>query len=273
MPQAVFIDFDGTFADHGDVPTSHIRAVQTARENGHHVLLCTGRPRSLVRPYLLESVFDGMVGAAGGYVEIQGTVLEDVRFPPDVATRTLAELTRCDAVFVLEAPEAVYGPIDILARLQRALGKSTWAADTKEGATGIFSALRPCDDLDAHPFGKVSVFDAPIPVDDIAASIGEAVGSLPNSITGIGGYAGEIFLRGVHKAVGVALAAAHLGVAMEDVIGIGDGYNDYEMLAEAGTAVVVEDAPPEVLALADLVIAGPSKGGVAQAFAELQLTP
>lgn len=47
-------------------------------------VLCTGRPKAMVPHRLLDSVSDGLVGAAGGYVEIGGRILADIRFPQDL---------------------------------------------------------------------------------------------------------------------------------------------------------------------------------------------
>ena len=271
MPKAVFIDFDGTYAHHGRVPAAHVEAVRRARDNGHRVLLCTGRPKAMVPHGVLESVFDGLVGAAGGYVEIGDTVLADTRFPQGLADQAVRLLASYDVTFILEAPEALYGPVGVRERLRELLGRALGEAGSSDAVNDILRPLREKEDLRGHSFGKVTIFGSPLPVDDLARRIGPAVCALPNSVTGLGGHAGEIHLRGVNKAVGMALAATHLGIRRADLIGVGDGYNDVEMLAYAGIAVVVEGAPPDVLALADHIIAPPDRSGLARGFADLGL--
>ena len=44
------------------------------------------------------------------------------------------------------------------------------------------------------------------------------------------------------KGVGVAAAAAELGIAREEVMAVGDNFNDLEMLEFAGTGVVMANA-------------------------------
>lgn len=271
MPKAVFIDFDGTFADRGRVPAGHEEVVRQARANGHRVLLCTGRPKAMVPHRLLDSVFDGLVGTAGGYVEVGGTILADTRFPEDLAAHVVTVLTSYDVGFILEAPRALYGPVGIRERLRDILGRTLGSSGSQDAVDDILRPLLEGHDLGEHSFGKVTIFSSPIPVDDLAEMIGPLVGALPNSVTGLSGHAGEIHLRGVNKAVGIAVAAAHLGIGRSDIIGIGDGHNDLEMLAQAGTAVVVEGAPPELLALAHHVIAPPDRAGLVRGFAELGL--
>ena len=106
--KAIFLDIDGTFADRGQVPPAHVEAVRSARAAGHKVLLCTGRPLSLIFPHMLEAGFDGIVAAAGAHVTVDETVLTDLRFASDLARRTVAALDRNHAVYWLETPEATY---------------------------------------------------------------------------------------------------------------------------------------------------------------------
>ena len=64
---------------------------------------------------------------------------------------------------------------------------------------------------------------------------------------------------------------AHLGLNRADIIAIGDGMNDLEMLGYAGMGVAVEGAPGEVLAAAQHIIPGPASEGIARGFSELGL--
>ncbi len=54
------------------------------------------------------------------------------------------------------------------------------------------------------------------------------------------------------------------GIAPEEVIAIGDGPNDIDMLSFAGLGVAVGNARPEVMAVADLVTASNEDDGVAE---------
>jgi Cof subfamily protein (haloacid dehalogenase superfamily) len=55
------------------------------------------------------------------------------------------------------------------------------------------------------------------------------------------------------KASGVALLAEHLGIAMEEVMAIGDNNNDLEMLQAVGWSVAMGQAPDAIKAVADAV--------------------
>ncbi|MGC3955295.1 MAG: HAD hydrolase family protein [Propionicimonas sp.] len=271
MNKTVFIDFDGTLADRGLIPAPHLEAVHAARAAGHRIFLCTGRPKVMVPPRVREGLFDGLVCAAGGYVEIDGEVLRDVRFPAELARRTAAVLVRDRASFLLEAPDAVYSSVASARRVQALFTSPSWPADDIDGVDDLLAALRPTDDLGGQSFSKVSVFDSPVPVTAMAEEIGAEVGALPNSVTGLSGHAGELYRLGVDKSTGIAAVEAHLGLRRDDIIAIGDGHNDLEMLAYAGVGVAVEEAPPEVREVAQLIIPGPAAAGLVPGFAELGL--
>lgn len=294
--KAVFLDVDGTYAHHGVAPPGHVDAVRAARAAGHRVLLCTGRPRSMLPARLLAAGFDGVVAAAGAYVEIDGRVLADQRFPAELAASTVRTLDLHDIAYVLEAPDALHGRLGVDERLRRLLsgrvGNRTHPEDDqptavpdaagsaggapsepeRDGPVDILRALRMAEDLSGASFGKVTYFDSPVPAAALVEAIGAGVGVLPSSIPGMGESAGEIYLEGVHKAVGIEVVAAHLGLAREDVVAVGDGLNDLEMLAWAGVGVAIAGAHPDVLAAADRVAEGPRVEGLVAAFAELGLT-
>ena len=61
---------------YGKVPLSAVQAINWAREKGHKVFLATGRSKCEIFDYILKIGFDGIVGAAGGYVEANGKVIE-----------------------------------------------------------------------------------------------------------------------------------------------------------------------------------------------------
>lgn len=271
MNKTVFVDFDGTFADHGWIPPGHLEVVREARAAGNLVFLCTGRPKVMVPRRVREGVFDGLVCTAGCYVELGGEVLSDIRFPAGLAARTTAVLISQDVSFVLEAPAALFSSVSAAERVRALFTSPSWPGDPQDGTDELLAALHASDDLTGCSFAKVAIFDSALSVTTLAALIGPEVGDLPDSVTDLSGHAGELFLRGMDKSVGIAVVEERLGLRRSDVIAIGDGANDLEMLAYAGTGVAVQDAPQEVRAAAQLIVPGPAEAGLVRAFAELGL--
>lgn len=270
--RAVFLDYDGTYADHGVVPAGHVQAVRSARAAGHLVFLCTGRPRSMIPASVLAEL-DGFVAAAGGYVELDGEVLLDHRFPPALAEQAVTLLDEHNVAYLLEAPEAVYGPLGVDERLAALLREHLRSADTpdREGPLDILAALRMSGDLTGASFSKITCFDSAVPMVSIADQLGSEVALLPSSIPDMGESAGELFLSFIHKALGIRTVIDHLGIDRDQVIAVGDGLNDIEMLEFAGVAVAIEGSDPRVLAVADRITPGPHQQGIVSAFVQLGL--
>ncbi|MEE2522044.1 HAD-IIB family hydrolase [Pseudarthrobacter sp. J75] len=275
--RAVFLDVDGTYADYGVVPDGHVRAVQAARAAGHKVFLCTGRPLSMLPPSILAAGFDGVVASAGAYVQVAGEVLVDRRLPDDLAYRAVAALDAHGAVYILEAVEALYAPESVEARLRSIVRQhfSNHPDGPEAGSSAILGAVRPlpapADAADLPAFAKVSVFESPVPMEQLVTEIGDGIAVVANSIVEEGRHAGELYQAGLSKADGVAAAIAHLGIAREDTVAVGDGENDLEMIAYAGIGVVIEGSSPALMALADRTAAPPHEEGLVAAFAELGL--
>ncbi|HSU48018.1 MAG TPA: HAD family hydrolase [Arthrobacter sp.] len=278
-PRAIFLDIDGTYADHGLAPAAHVDAVRTARKMGHLVFVCTGRPLSMVPDHILAVGFDGTITGAGARVEVNGEILKDARFEPGLAARIVASLDAHNAAYILEAPEALYGRTGVDRRLRDVLGPIFAGRPQHDGVLStdvdpledILGPMQYSDDLRATSYAKISVFDSPVPLTRLTATFGPEVGLIPSSLSALGDRAGEIFMAGTHKAVGIQVVEARLGLDREDIVAIGDSANDIEMLEYAGIGIAVEGGHPRVLAVADRTTAGPAGAGVALAFAELGL--
>ena len=71
----------------------------------------------------------------------------------------------------------------------------------------------------------------------------------------------EINARGVNKAISLEKVCSHYGIKMEDILAIGDNYNDVAMLEAAGTSVAVKNARLQVKDVADYVTNHDNEGG------------
>lgn len=76
---------------------------------------------------------------------------------------------------------------------------------------------------------------------------------------------------GVSKGKALEALAAHLGVAMSEVMAIGDGINDLSIFSLAGLAIAMGNAPDEVKEAADHVTLDVDHSGVAAAIEKFLL--
>lgn len=262
--RAIFLDVDGTLAIHGVIPPGNLEAVRAVRAAGHRVLLATGRPRSMIED-LLAHGFDGAVASAGGYVEIDGEVHLDGALDPADNARVVRALLAHEVPFLLEGSRALACPVGVHDALAASL-----ALVVPPGGLPPIHALDEAG-LAAFPTAKISYFNSPVPAEELLREVGPGIASIPSSIPELGEGAGELYRAGVSKADGLAVAAAALGVDRADVIAVGDGPNDVEMLQWAGLGVAIAGSHPSVLAVADALAGGPERAGLAELFTRLGL--
>lgn len=76
----------------------------------------------------------------------------------------------------------------------------------------------------------------------------------------------EVCPKGIHKATGIEKIIEILGVKREEVIAIGDGFNDVTMIEYAGLGIAMDNAHDDIKAIADYVTASNDEDGVCQAI-------
>ena len=79
--------------------------------------------------------------------------------------------------------------------------------------------------------------------------------------------------EGCSKGATLARWAAERGLARDEVMAVGDNFNDAEMLEFAGTAVVMGNACAELKARGWKVTASNDEGGLAEAIRQFALAP
>jgi Cof subfamily protein (haloacid dehalogenase superfamily) len=275
-PRAVFLDVDGTLVNHrGLVPDTARAAVRQARANGHLVFLCTGRSLSALWRSILDIGFDGLVAAAGGYVEAGGRVLVHHHVPLDEVRRVTGYFDERGVEYLLESNDGVCGSAGVRERIQRLLVTSIadedLLAEVERGFMSFVDRIQVRPDLDGVHVNKVSFLGSDLTLDEIRAEFGEVFDVIPATVPLFGANSGELSLRGVHKATGIALLIEHLGIPRERTIAFGDGFNDLEMLEFAGVGVAMGQAPEAVAARADLRTGTPDEDGIHAGFTALGL--
>ena len=69
----VFFDIDGTLLDEstGTIPESCKKALKLAQDNGHILIVNTGRPVSTIDTNITKIHFDGYICGCGTYIKYQ----------------------------------------------------------------------------------------------------------------------------------------------------------------------------------------------------------
>lgn len=165
----------------------------------------------------------------------------------------------------------MYATPDTVARLQeqRYAFAGDDAAMLAEMQAGPFSFLERIGGLDEveEPIVKVMFLQSPVPIDELRARFAGDVTIVPSSTDLLGTSSGEMMIAGVTKATGLGTALAELGIPIADTVGLGDSFNDLEMLDAVEVGIVMGNAPQAVQDRADVITETPENDGVWQALA------
>ena len=133
--RTVFLDVDGTLVDHTQrLAPSVVEAVQGARRNGHLVFVATGRSRSEIPESVLDIGFDGVISAAGGYLEYQGVLIAEHTLPEADVEEIAEFLGRHNVEYNLQAFDAVFPSLGLTALIERAQAHNADVSDARAAA-------------------------------------------------------------------------------------------------------------------------------------------
>jgi hydroxymethylpyrimidine pyrophosphatase-like HAD family hydrolase len=213
---------------------------------GAHVVLASGRsPHGMTNIADLLDLHTGE-GEQLWVVASNGAVV--FRYPPmEVVHEETFDAAPAVAAVLEHHPNA------LVAVEERGFGYRVNRPFPDGELTGEFM-IADVDDLVAVPVSRVIIRDPDATADDFVA-LGRRLG-LQGTDYVVGWTAWlDLAPLGVSKASGLEHVARELGVAASDVLAIGDGRNDVEMLGWAGRGVAMGQAVEEVKAAADDVTA------------------
>lgn len=252
-PSVVALDVDGTILTYEHffaAPKPEVvAAVRRVHDAGAHVVLATGRSLHSTRPILDH------LGVAGGYaVCSNGAVVVDVATsePIHIETFDASDPVR---YFAEQIPDAVLA-VEELGVGFRVTGD--FPVGELDGEVTVVSH-------DELLTGAVTRLVVRWPNGDRQRlrEVAHASG-LPSVDYAIGYSAWlDIMPQGVSKASGLAFVVGRIGLGVDDVLAVGDGHNDVEMLEWAGWGVAMGQAPDDVKAVADDVCGDVEDDGLA----------
>ena len=278
------LDLDGTLLDsRGQISERNRVAIDNAREQGVHVALVTGRRFRDSRPVALELGLDVPLISHNGALTKHAVTLQTVSVLPlpFAAARAALRVGRAAGVDALLSDD--YDGLGVLVYDHIRGGNSaanryiSWARRIHgdEGAHAVQQVNSLEDYLDHDPIhlsfsGGCAEMDQLEEV--LKAKLGSTVKVLSTKYLEQDFTLLDVVNPAASKGAGVAAAAAELGVSREEIMAIGDNYNDLEMLLFAGTGVVMANAPLSLREIAGLhPTASNHEDGVAAAIAQFIL--
>lgn len=274
----IFLDIDGTLTDmRGTIPDSTREALEEAKNNGHRLIIGSGRSMCEIYPHMRESgLFSGYVAGAGAYVELDGRVLRSRPMPADMTVRVMTWLQASKADFICECNDYMYqyrnsidnlieGAVKRLGEGGRARVEANYAKIVRPICEGNFSDEQAREFAGTHGVNKILYYHSRYAAGEMQEAMPGCL-VLPSSFLKGQQGIGEISEKGVSKADGISLICEALNVPVSQTIAFGDGANDREMLAAAGISVAMGNANPDLKGQADYVTDDYDKDGIRNAF-------
>jgi Cof subfamily protein (haloacid dehalogenase superfamily) len=261
-PRLVALDIDGTLlkwvegagTTHEEIAPAVHDAVRRALDAGAHIVLARGPS-----PHGMTRIADALDLHTDGderlwIVASNGAVV--FRYPPVEVIHEETFDARRAVASVLE-----HHPAALVAVEERGAGYRV----NRHFPVGELSGemtITDVSDMVAGPVSRVIIRDPDATAEDFVA-LAERLGL--HGTNYVVGWTAWLDLApvGVSKASGLQHVADKLAVAAEDVLAIGDGRNDIEMLQWAGRGVAMGQSVEEVRAAADDVTASVYDDGAA----------
>ena len=260
MIRLLALDLDGTLLDsRGQIPEANKQAIRRAEEKGVLVTIATGRRFRDARPVALEAEFNAPIITHNGALLKFAQTLETVAYSL-IETETVREILRVGKEFggdaLLSADPHGKGTLfyDTVSAdnipLQKYIGWSkSLHGDEAEEAVHHVKNLE--DVLDETETVHVSFSGNCAPMAELEMVFKNALDLTANVLVTV--YPPldftliDILPPDASKGIGLEKLAAIENLTAENVMVVGDNFNDLEMLEYAGTPVVMGNADPSLL--------------------------
>lgn len=263
MHKAVFIDMDGTLLkkDH-TVSEANKNAIQRMLDNGILVVPISARPLHGLLPITRQLLPDSMpvVSLNGGYIYHNAKVV----FQADIG---LPEVAAIDTELQLHDVSVMY-----YSQMKWYASESTNATMKEQRITEVALQIQPIEQTmfswnadNTGPNKILIVGDANL----ILAVEQKLQGLYQGKLNVFKSQASYLELMHIEasKKKAIQFLMNQYGILQEEVIAIGDNYNDKEMIEYAGMGVAMGNAPEEIKQVADFVTDTNNNDGVAMALA------
>lgn len=269
MKKALFFDIDGTLMNfHGQLPDSTPKALIAAREAGHKIIIATGRSLFQI-PDILFPFADGFIAATGAHIVVEGKEIYSVDMTRQQVQKILDFFRDTPAYLNFHARDGFYMTQNSYDRTIVRLssrGRSPAVLGLFADNTHIVN-----EDSDYGAVNKAVFFDNTLPIEEVAAGLGEDFDVVPMSFLQNNEDSGEITMRNINKSLGIAKVLEYYGMAWEDSMAFGDSHNDFDMIKYAKVGVAMGNSVPELKELADFVTTDVDDDGIYHAMKHFEL--
>lgn len=256
----VAMDLDDTLLrDDWTISSRTVKAIQKARAQGVVITLATGRMAISARPYAKQLGLDVPMIAYHGAM-IQQVLSGDILFRRVIPSNIAADIVQEAAARGFHAQ--IYLKDRVISQQINYWSREYERVASVHVEQGELAML-----LSQEPEGveKILVMAEETELEHIANPLKKSFGEKVHITRSKPCYL-EIMDISVNKGVALAALAKRLGITREEIMAIGDSFNDLEMIKYAGLGVAMGNARPEIKEQADLVTVTNEEDGVAEAI-------
>ncbi|MBW7453528.1 Cof-type HAD-IIB family hydrolase [Paenibacillus sepulcri] len=265
MYKLIAIDVDDTLLTDDLIVTPGTKAALTeAIERGVFITLATGRMFPSAKKIAMQIGFDvPIITYQGSLIKtlMDEQVLYERSVPKDAAQQLFEFCRERKLHLQLYINDVLYVQEDTeLGRGYSALSKIPFVVEPD------FNKL-----ID-RPSTKMLIIDDPAYLDEIALELAPLIGDRVHITKSKPHYLEFMHKEGT-KGHAIAFMAEHIGCKLEEVIAIGDSWNDHEMIEVAGLGVAMGNALPKLKEIAQYVTRSNNEEGVRHVIEKFVLDP
>ena len=207
--RVIFFDIDGTLSTETDftVPESTKKAIKLAQDNGHILMVNTGRTICIIEDVIKELGLDGYICGCGTNIYYHGKEIYHAKLPSELKKGIMNKAVELNIDAVLEGPESIYFPETI---------KTKTVQEIKEHYKDIKVNVPVYHKDDEPNFDKFTAWYTPE----------------------------EVVPKDCSKATGIQTFIDLIGASIDDCISIGDSTNDLPMLTYTKESVAMGNSNP-----------------------------
>lgn len=280
MIKIIASDMDGTLLnDKHEISKVNIDAINKARETGITFVISTGREYSSVQPFLKSNNIKCQCVLMNGaeYRDEDGNIIEKINIDKNIARRTIDIMKKGGLASRIFTSQGIY-TVETKEEALKEIAYRTKAFTPKltlEEAIEIakneayFNQLKYIQNIDEFFNGDIEVrkfvaFNKDIETINKVKQILKEIDRLEVSSSFIDNL--EITDRNAQKGIMLSKVAKKMGIKNEEVLVLGDSFNDYSMFTEFTESVAMGNAVPEIKAIAKYVTDTNINDGVAKAI-------
>jgi len=239
----VAVDLDGTLLRTDKTISEYTIAVlKRCRESGIKIIYATGRDR-VNTEMIPDGLFDGGVTANGAVAEVNGEVVYSALTPYQTARPFLMACDKRGLRIASQADSVDYSNFTV---------SDEWPWITN------FKIV----DFSKHDKDAEKIYTYDLTSEDIQFLKDQLPKEL-YMVIAMDGLA-MIMHKDTTKSKAVAALAGHWGINQSEIAAFGDDLNDIDMLSHAGIGMAMQNALPEVKAVADYICGDCDEDGMAR---------